>query len=85
MIRNLKALYQAANKNKLFVATMAGSAMGAGTAYLGHATWQGIGSAAGAGAVTAALNYIRNPQSTSGPLQVGSPAPSGSDTSTAAQ
>ena len=62
MFKKLKALYVAANKNKLVQAVAYGATGSAGTAYLAHAPVKAIGAAAAAGAVTAGLNYIRNPQ-----------------------
>lgn len=75
MFKRLQELYQQANKNKLLKATATGAGIGAATLIASHSplpivgqaasgalTLHALGNAAAAGAATAFLNYIRNPQ-----------------------
>ena len=82
MFPKLQALYAQANKNKLLKATATGAGLGAATLIASHSalpivgqaasgplTLHAVSNAALAGAATAFINYIRNPQEPTKPSQ----------------
>ena len=69
MLNKFKALYQAADKNRLLNSVGRAAGAAAGTAYLAHLTPKAIGAAAASAGVAAFVNFIKNPQNASDSAQ----------------